>query len=967
MIKNLFLVIRGRIKNLISLFIITIAFMFSSGSVYADNPNWLKSTVSGNFLTLTSELSWTDAESWAQGWGGHLVTLRSWSEEKWIKETFGSLQYFWIGLNVIGYEHSKENFYWSSGEPVTYTNWCEGEPNNHRGIEDAIVMNFYDDCNGQWNDLPSSHEHCGLAEIVTNDELGLVMDCSGEVSITGSAIQTKQGDTIRKGDLLKTVDRITTYTDGLLKAAFPAEHGCRQVEIYSETEVRVAEFSTPFETTLEFFKGKLKSIIEDLPENYFYEVITPHTIGAVRGTEFIVEGNESYTKITVLEGYVEVTNLDSTQSVTVNQNHAVQATAEGIGEPYAVEIESNYFDGGSGTESDPWQIETAEHLNNVRHFLDEEHQNKHFKQTADINLGESPWNEGEGWVPIGTSDSTFYGSYNGNSKEISNLYINRNTNEYQGLFGWNNGAISNLGVVDASVTDNGSRAGILAGINDSGRIVNCYTTGTIQSEHEDGRIGGLTGWNSSTIEDSHSTAFVATKGALTGGLTGVNSGGSVIDCYAGGEVHSASIQVGGLVGSNLSGGQIIRCFATGKTTGKNYVGGLVGSNRGENSTIDHSYGTGEVVGNDCVGGLAGIQFNSSHISKSNSLGAVQASGNWVGGLIGACFDYVTISNSFSASNVYAEGSSAGGLCGTIENNAIIENSYATGDVSSMEQAGGLAGRADSSQIINSYAAGYVLSETGISNGGFIAGGSDNEIVNSFWNTETSGQAESAGGEGKSTNEMVSLTTFTQWNFDTVWSINDGNTYPYLRWQVEQGEHNYPPSYRIIYGQCDSNGTMNPEGKVKVEHGDNREFTITPEESFRIAYIRIDGNDIDLESDENWDAENRQYTFSNVTEAHTIEAGFEGATAINDVADQNELKVYPNPAKNELWIEFNYQSSDKPFIVLQSLQGQTVKQISVSKTGTVRQRVSTDDLASGVYLLTVWGEEVFTVKRVMIEK
>lgn len=54
------------------------------------------------------------------------------------------------------------------------------------------------------------------------------------------------------------------------------------------------------------------------------------------------------------------------------------------------------FAGGSGTQEDPWQIATAQHLNNLRNYLGSGHRNKYFIQTADINLGEPPWNLGEG-------------------------------------------------------------------------------------------------------------------------------------------------------------------------------------------------------------------------------------------------------------------------------------------------------------------------------------------------------------------------------------------------------------------------------------------------------------------------------------------------------------------------------------------------------------------------------------------
>jgi len=171
----------------------------------------------------------------------------------------------------------------------------------------------------------------------------------------------------------------------------------------------------------------------------------------------------------------------------------------------------------------------------------------------------------------------------------------------------------------------------------------------------------------------------------------------------------------------------------------------------------------------------------------------------------------------------------------------------------------------------------------------------------------------------------------------------------------------------ITASATENGSITPSGEVQVEYGNEQVFTITPGEGFRVAFIRIDGTEIDLAADENWDPENGEYTFSNVTEAHTIEVGFENATAIKEVKAQNELKVYPNPAKNELWIEFNYQGNDSPVIVLQNLQGQTLKQISFNDIGSMRVSMPIQNLASGVYLLTIRGEQVFPVRKVMIEK
>jgi len=136
---------------------------------------WIKNPTNGHYYALTPHLTWMQAEAWTQEWGGHLVTLRNWEEELWIKDIFGRNEYFWIGSNDI---EAEGNWVWSSGEPVVYTNWNEGEPNNCGDCggppnccpEDAAVMNWAHSGFGDyWNDLPSDGPCRGVAAIVTID------------------------------------------------------------------------------------------------------------------------------------------------------------------------------------------------------------------------------------------------------------------------------------------------------------------------------------------------------------------------------------------------------------------------------------------------------------------------------------------------------------------------------------------------------------------------------------------------------------------------------------------------------------------------------------------------------------------------------------------------------------------------------------------------------------------------------
>ncbi|NLW18456.1 MAG: hypothetical protein GXY81_02070 [Candidatus Cloacimonetes bacterium] len=235
------------------------------------------------------------------------------------------------------------------------------------------------------------------------------------------------------------------------------------------------------------------------------------------------------------------------------------------------------FAGGSGTRSNPWQVATAKQLDNVRNYLGEAHKNKYFIQTADIDLGVTPWNQGEGWMPIGyyydyesSTRTGFYGNYNGNGKVISNLYINRPDGDYQGLFGFSSGEIKNLGLVDVNVRGK-SFVGNLAGSN-GGTISNCYSSGSVTGDQD---IGGLAGYNEGSINNSYSVCSVKGSGRI-GGLAGYNQG-TFSNCYCKGNVNGDAF-VGGLVG--LSYGTFSNCYSACYNGGNGCAGVLIGNGNG---------------------------------------------------------------------------------------------------------------------------------------------------------------------------------------------------------------------------------------------------------------------------------------------------------------------------------------------------------------------------------------------------
>jgi len=199
--------------------------------------------------------------------------------------------------------------------------------------------------------------------------------------------------------------------------------------------------------------------------------------------------------------------------------------------------------------------------------------NANYRLTDDIAV---PANSN--FNPIGTKGAPFTGIFDGNNKKIVGLRIDQPRSGNVGLFGYvgKDGFIRDLGVLDASVTGDFA-VGVLAGTNE-GRILNCYSTGSVRAiRREDTHAGGLVGVNIGDINKSYSSASVEANGGMNaGGLVGFLFDGSIYESYATGVIDGAS-NVAGLVGYTF-GGKIERCFSAGlvKGTARKGVGGLVG-------------------------------------------------------------------------------------------------------------------------------------------------------------------------------------------------------------------------------------------------------------------------------------------------------------------------------------------------------------------------------------------------------
>ena len=298
------------------------------------------------------------------------------------------------------------------------------------------------------------------------------------------------------------------------------------------------------------------------------------------GTGTITSGDSNFNNLTITGNYTQSDDLDITGDFDQTFGSFVSDPDDTFSVVGSFSISGGTFNRytGSGTSFSPYLVYDVYGLQAMIGGLD-----KSYQLNNDINASvTSAWNTSTGFAPVGDSVINFTGTFDGNGKTITDLYINRPDDSYIGLFGYidSDGQISDVGLVDADVSGY-QYVGALAGYN-GGTISNSYATGTVTGDAAYSYdIGGLVGYNEGTIENSYATGDVSGYEEV-GGLVGYNSY-EIYNSYATGTVTgdaADSYDIGGLVGYNE--GTIENSYATCDVSGYEYIGGLVGYNNGGN-------------------------------------------------------------------------------------------------------------------------------------------------------------------------------------------------------------------------------------------------------------------------------------------------------------------------------------------------------------------------------------------------
>jgi len=325
-----------------------------------------------------------------------------------------------------------------------------------------------------------------------------------------------------------------------------------------------------------------------------------------------------------------------------------------------------------------------------------------------------------------------------------------------GMMGWwNEGEISgsdSSAEVIVAENDYGTAGGFIGWVDtdDTGLygptyIHDCFSTGGVAAPLDTfGLYGGFAGWiDGGTFTNCYATGDVNTPfTAEAGGFTSWSYADEITDCYATGDVYGIG-ELGGFVAWADDYGTpttIHGCYATGDiymTTsfaGDSYAGGFVACNNG--ATIEECFCTGgifidntEAINLSTVGGFVGDNWYHDELSPA---------------IIRNCYSRTNIS---VTAGPVDDAAYNGGFCGWNDPDGLIDKCYSTGS----------------------------LGIGGTERGGFC-GLNEGAITSSYWDTQTSGEATSDGGTGKSTSAMKTTSTFSGWAIGSIWYLwayNDG--------------------------------------------------------------------------------------------------------------------------------------------------------------------------------------------------
>ena len=252
---------------------------------------------------------------------------------------------------------------------------------------------------------------------------------------------------------------------------------------------------------------------------------------------------------------------------------------------------------GDGSEEKPCLITTPQHLDNVRHNL-----NNSFILGNDIDLSRY-----DNWSIIDTDADGygFQGTFDGNGYKIRNLFISlTGFDPSAGLFSMvKDGTIKNLGLENVIFEHSSSihsAGGAIAFRIINSEIINSYVTGleiSFPTHRARRSLGGLVGVSeNSNISESFVRSARITGGNNIGGLVGRSSNSRITNSYTRGLLLAGIDDVGGIIGEASGTNTISNVYSTASVSSCSQCtfrtvssGGIIGGSDGSLSCSNNYY------------------------------------------------------------------------------------------------------------------------------------------------------------------------------------------------------------------------------------------------------------------------------------------------------------------------------------------------------------------------------------------
>lgn len=201
-----------------------------------------------------------------------------------------------------------------------------------------------------------------------------------------------------------------------------------------------------------------------------------------------------------------------------------------------------------------------------------------------------------------------------------------------------------------------------------------------------------------------------------------------------------------------------------------FTGGFDGAGHTIKNLVIDEKGYAGLFGYIKMADLRGLMLESVQVTSTNNYAGALA-GCMQGGSVSECCAEGTVKG-------YTR---VGGLIGYACQNAVIDDSYARGSVmdsSSYVHAGGLVGYAENIGIRNSYASCMVDKSSSAYGLAYVY--SSTTVENSYYDIQVTGYKSNMYNVGKLTVALTNKNFLKAWDFENVWEIEEGKTYPYLK-------------------------------------------------------------------------------------------------------------------------------------------------------------------------------------------